>query len=136
MSEVSKPAKGDEVVRVRAPFAIRKRGGRKLVLVPGGAATVPKRVRVDNAIIKALARAFRWRKLLESGSYATIEELAAADGINSSFVSRLLRLTLLAPETVEAILDGRHPTEVTLAQLMKPFPVSWNRQLPPRPRSE
>jgi hypothetical protein len=91
---------------------------------------------VDNAMVKALARAFRWRRLLESGAYGTIEELAAAEKINSSYVSRLLRLTLLAPETVEAILDGRHPTEVTLAQLMKPFPVSWNQQLPPRPRSE
>jgi hypothetical protein len=65
-------------------------------------------------MIKALARAFRWRKLLETGVYATIEELAAAEKINPSYVSRILRMTLLAPDIVEAILDGRHPTELTL----------------------
>jgi hypothetical protein len=86
-------------------------------------------------MVKALARAFRWRKLLESGVYGTIEELAAAEKIDASYVSRILRPTLLAPETVEAILDGRHPTEVTLTQLMKPFPVSWNQWLPSRSRS-
>ena len=98
-----------DVVRVRVPFAIRKRGGRKLVLVPGGTDAGPDRPRVDNAMIKALARAFRWRKLLETGVYGTIEELAAAEKINSSYVSRVLRLTLLAPEIVEAILEGDSP---------------------------
>ena len=57
-------------------------------------------------MFKALARGFRWRKLLETGAYGTIEEIAAAEKINSSYVSRLLRVTLLAPTTVEAILDG------------------------------
>ena len=118
----------DEVVRVQVPFAIRKRGGRKLVLVPGGNDAVPDRPRVDNAMIKALARAFRWRKLLETGVYGTIEELAAAEKINSSYVSRVLRLTLLAPEIVEAILNGRQPVEITLTRLIEPFPVVWHEQ--------
>jgi hypothetical protein len=86
-------------------------------------------------MVKALARAFRWRKLLETGAYGTIEELAGTERINPPYVSRILRLTLLAPGTIEAILDGRQPTEVTLAQLMKPFPVGWNQQLSPRRRS-
>ena len=122
------PPRFDDLVRVQVPFAIRKRGGRKLVLVPGGTDAVPDRPRVDNAMIKALARAFRWRKLLETGVYGTIEELAAAEKINSSYVSRILRLTLLAPEIVEAILDGRQPVEMTLAALMEPFPVVWQEQ--------
>ena len=89
----------------RFPFAIRKRGGRKLILVPGAGrnGSAPDRPRVDNAMIQAPARAFRWRKLLETGVYGTIEELAAAERINSPFVGRILRLTLLAPEIVEAI---------------------------------
>ena len=119
------------IVRVQVPFAIRKRGGRKLVLVPGGNDAVPDRPRVDNAMVKALARAFRWRKLLETGVYGTIEELAAAEKINSSYVSRVLRLTLLAPDIVEAILDGRQPTDMTLARLMEPFPITWNDQRSP-----
>jgi hypothetical protein len=118
----------DEVVRVLVPFAIRKRGGRKLVVVPAGAAPAPDRPRVDNAMVKALARAFRWRRLLETGVYGTIEELAAAEKINASYVSRVLRLTLLAPATVEAIVDGQHPPHLMLATLMRPFSVNWPHQ--------
>jgi hypothetical protein len=79
-------------------------------------------------MIKALGRAFRWRKLLETGVYVTVEEIAAAEKINTSYVSRILRLTLLAPEIVEAILDGRQPADMTLASLMRPFPVVWREQ--------
>ena len=69
-------------------------------------------------MVKALARAFRWRKLLETGIFGTIEELAAAEKINASYVSRILRMTLLAPDIVEAILDGRHTCDMSLAKLM------------------
>ena len=105
MSKSASPQR-DEVVKVRVPFSIRKRGGRKLVVVPAGAEALPERPRVDNAMVKALARAFRWRKLLESGVYGTIEELAAAEKINSSYVSRVLRMTLLAPAIVERYSTG------------------------------
>jgi hypothetical protein len=69
----------------------------------------------DNAMVKAIARAFRWRGLLEKGAHATIAEIAAAEKINESYVGRILRLTLLAPDIIEAILDGRQPTAMTLA---------------------
>ena len=75
------------------------------------------RPRVDNAMVKALARAFRWRKMLE-GTHATLEDLARAKGVNATYVSRVLRLTLLAPEIVEAILDGRRPAELQLDELL------------------
>jgi hypothetical protein len=84
--------------------------------------------RQDITLIKAVARAFRWRRMLVSGRFATINELAAAEKINSSYVSRLLRLTLLAPGIVEAILDGRRPEGMTLPGLMEPFPVEWHHQ--------
>ncbi len=77
----------------------------------------------------ALARAFRWRRLLEDGVYATIEELAAAERINSSYVSRVLRLTLLAPDIVQAILDGRQVPALAMARLTRPFPVLWEEQV-------
>ena len=76
-----------------------------------------------------MARAFRWRRILKAGRYNKIDELAAAEKINSSYVSRLLRLTLLAPEMVEAILDGRQPKGVTLPGLLEPFPVEWIKQM-------
>ena len=119
-----------QTVTVEVPFTIRKRGGRKQVITPDGAsAWVSPRTRIDNTMIKAIARGFRWRKLLETGVYGTIEEIAAAEKINSSYVSRLLRMTLLAPDIVEAILDGRQPTEMTLAGLMAPFAVVWGEQV-------
>lgn len=106
-----------------------KRGGRKLVISPDGASMVSSSSpRVDNTMIKALARAFRWRNLLETGVFATVDEIAVAEKINASYVSRVLRLTLLAPDIVEAILSGRQPPELTLAALMRPFPVEWREQ--------
>ena len=118
-----------QTLTIRVPFAIRKRGGRKLVIAPNGSETDPPvRYRVDNAMVKALARAFRWRKLLDTGVYGSIEEMAAAEKINTTYISRLLRMTLLAPNIVEAILDGRQPAEMTLAVLMRPFPLNWGQQ--------
>ncbi len=118
-----------QTVTIEVPFTIRKRGGRKQVITPDGAsAWVSPRARIDNTMIKAIARGFRWRKLLETGVYGTIEEIATAEKINPSYVSRVLRLTLLAPDIVEAILDGRQPPEMTLAVLMEPFSLDWTEQ--------
>ena len=119
----------DQTVTVTVPFAIRKRGGRTLVITPDGVTSAPApRTRVDNTLLKALARGFRWRKLLETGHFATIEEIAEAESINASYVSRLLRMTLLAPEIVEVILAGRQPEGLTMARAMKPFPAEWKCQ--------
>lgn len=79
-------------------------------------------------LVKALTRAFRWRRMLEASDYGTIKELAAREKINESCVSRVLRPTLLAPEIVEAVLDGRQPEGMTLPGLMGPFPVEWDIQ--------
>jgi hypothetical protein len=79
-------------------------------------------------MVKALARGFRWRRMLETGGLVTIQEIATKEKINEAYVSRVLRLTLLAPEIVEAILDGRQAPETTLPVLMGPFPVEWSEQ--------
>jgi hypothetical protein len=83
---------------------------------------------IDNAVVKAIARAFRWREMLESGQYQTIREIASAEKINESYVGRVLRLTLLAPEIVEAILGGRQPADLQLEDLLRRFPVLWAEQ--------
>ena len=120
-----------QMLTVRVPLAVRKQlGGRKLVLTPGGMAPGGASA-ADTTLVKALARAFRWRRMMETGRFATINELAAAEKINSSYVSRLLRLTLLAPDIVQAILDGRQPEGMTLPALMEPFPVEWLHQRGP-----
>ena len=91
--------------------------------------TAPVIRHVDNAIVKAIVRAFRWRDMLESGQYATIREIAAAaERINKTYVGRVLRLTLLAPDIVEAILNGRQPAGLQLDGLMRRFPVGWQEQ--------
>ena len=119
----------EQTVTVAVPFAIRKRGGRKLVIMPDGVTAAPApRANVDSALLKALARGFRWRKLLETGDFSTIEEIAEAENINPSYVSRVLRMTLLAPEIVEAILAGRQPAGLTMLTAMRVFPVSWGLQ--------
>ena len=63
--------------------------------------------------------------MLESGEFATIAELAEREGIAPSYMTRVLRLTLLAPDIVEAILDGKQGPKVTLAQVLEPFPLDW-----------
>jgi hypothetical protein len=117
-------------VTVRVPISIRKRGGRKLVLAPNGQnlPVVPASRHIDNAMVKAIARAFRWREMLEGGKYSTIREIATAEQINESYVCRVLRLTLLAPDIVETILHGRQPMGLQLAGLMSPFPAAWTEQ--------
>lgn len=87
---------------------------------------------VDTTLVKAVARVFRWQKMLETGQRATVREIAKAEKINPSYVSRVLRLTLLAPATVEAILDGRAHAAPTLAETIKVFPVEWARQISAR----
>jgi hypothetical protein len=122
-------AKDGKSITVRIPFKIRKRGGRKLVLAPDCAAScMPQQARVDNTMVKAIARAFRWRRLLEAGAHASVGEIAAAEKINTSYVSRVLRLTLLAPDLIERILNGRQTETMSLARLAAPFPPTWEEQ--------
>lgn len=120
-----KPAAVPDAITLHVPFRIIKRGGRKEVQLPDGA---PVQHRTDSTLIKALARAFRWKRMLESGEFASISELAEREGIAFTYMARVLRLTLLAPDIVDAILDGRQGPELTLARVLEPFPVEWLNQ--------
>jgi hypothetical protein len=118
-----------QTLTIHVPLTLRRRGGRKQIVSPvGNAPWAPWRPHIDSTMVKALARAFRWRRMLETGAIGTVREIAAKEKINSSYVSRVLRLTLLAPEIVEAILDGRQPAVVTLPALMGVLPVEWGEQ--------
>ena len=116
------------MLTVHIPLTVRRRGGRKVVIAPDGTeAPVIAAARIDTTLLKALARAFRWRRMLETGVVSTVGEIAVREKINKSYVSRVLRLTLLAPVIVEAILDGRQAEGMTLRGLMKGFPTRWER---------
>ena len=116
-------------ITVRVPLAIRRRPGRKTVVTPvrdGGEAAFS--TRADPALVKALARAFRYQRLLDEGRYASISEMAAAEKIERGYLGTLLRLTLLAPDIVEAILGERQPVGIGLPWLLAPFPAGWAEQ--------
>jgi hypothetical protein len=116
-------------ITVRVPLAIRHRPGRTTLVTPADIPTahcIP--TRADPAMVKALARAHRWQRLLDEGRYASISELAASEKLDRGYVGTILRLTLLAPDVIEAILDGRKPEGLGLPAPLEPFPIEWERQ--------
>lgn len=115
-------------ITVRVPLAIRHRPGRKTVVTPMADGVAPVTTRADPALVKALARAFRYQRMLDLGHYASITEIAAAERIERGYLGSLMRLTLLAPDLVEAILDGRQPEGLNLPSLLVPFPLEWTAQ--------
>lgn len=114
-----------ETVTIHVPFRLVKRGGRKEMQLPESAAQARK---PDNTLVKALARAFRWKRMLDSGEFATIADLAEREGIAAPYLTRTMRLAQLAPGLVEVILDGRQPRNLTLEALRRPLPEAWDEQ--------
>jgi hypothetical protein len=129
MTVTKKMDRDGSAVTVRIPLAIKNRGCRKVVVSPDGQRTwAPIRPRVDNTLLRGVVQAFHWRSQLEAGRFVTVSELAAAEGLNGSYVSHVLRLTLLAPDLVESLLDGRQPPTMQLQPLMRWLPVGWDDQ--------
>ena len=126
-SKTTVSAAGDAIT-IHIPMTFRKRGGRKMIVTPDGASWAP-RLQVDNAMVKALSRAFRWQLMLDEDVCGTVAELAQREKVTKSFMSRVLRLTLLAPDIVQAILDGKQPEEMRLVDLLEGFPVEWDGQM-------
>jgi len=122
---MSRASQVPETVTLHVPFRLVRRGGRKEMQLPKGHAAPHK---PDSALIKALARAFRWKRMLDTGQFATIAELAGHERVAAPFLTRTMRLALLAPEIVEAILDGQQPRDLTLEQMRKPLPLDWTVQ--------
>ena len=115
-----------ETVTIHVPFRLVKRGGRKEMQLPEGAAQTRK---PDNTLVKALARAFRWKRMLDSGEFATIADLAEREGIAAPYLTRTMRLAQLAPDLIEIILDGRQPRDLTLEALRGQIPEEWSKQV-------
>ena len=124
-AEISKDGR-TAVVSISVSFL--QRGGRKQILSPPGAAPWSPAPRVDSALVKAVVRAHRWRHMLESGEYSSSAELAKAEKVNDSYLSRILRLTLIAPDITEAILAGRQASTLQLDDLLKPLRAAWEQQ--------
>lgn len=114
-----------DTVTLHLPFRIVRRGGRKEMQLPEGAA---QSRRIDNTLVKALARAFRWKRMLETGEFATIADPAEREGIAAPYLTRTMRLTQLAPDLVESILDGSQPSGLQLEALRSSLPMAWSEQ--------
>jgi hypothetical protein len=121
-------SKDGRTATISIPVIFCQRGGRKQILTPLGTASWSPAPRVDTALVKAVVRAHRWRQMLESGEYSSSAELARAEKVNDSYLSRILRLTLIAPNIIEAILAGRQPRTLQLDDLLKPLPAAWAGQ--------
>jgi predicted nucleic acid-binding Zn ribbon protein len=121
-------SKDGRTATVSVPVTFLQRGGRKQILTPPGAAPWSLAPRVDTALVKAVVRAHHWRQMLEGGEYSSSAELAKVEKVNDSYLSRVLRLTLLAPDIIESILTGRQPSTLQLDDLLKPLPAAWERQ--------
>ena len=117
-----------ETLTIRIPIRLQRRGGRKLIIAPEGSAAPTPKPRRDETLVKALVRAHRWRRKIESGRAKSITDLAEHEGVTDAYVCRLLPLTCLAPEIVEAILDGRQPKGLRLAEMLGNGPVAWEEQ--------
>jgi hypothetical protein len=120
---------GPTAVTVRVPFKLARRGGRKVVSAFPGQERFSPKPHVDDALLYAVVRAFYWKRQLDDGVIATVTELAAAEKLNTSFVAHQLRLTLLSPGLVEAILCGRQPQATQLQPLVRNFSENWQAQL-------
>jgi hypothetical protein len=112
-----------DTLTIRIPMRLQRRGGRKLIMAPEGAAMPTPKPRPDETLIKALVRAHRWRRRIESGQAKSITDLAEHEGVTVAYVCRLLPLTCLAPDVVEAILDGRQPKGLRLAEVLGNGPL-------------
>jgi hypothetical protein len=119
-----------ETFTVHVPMAFRRRGGRKLIVASDGSAmsAIAPRFNIDDVLVKALARAFRWQRLLDGGIYSTIKEIATKEKVDPTYIGDVLRLTLLAPDIIEMILDGRQPPGLQFEQFRKSFPLEWQLQ--------
>jgi hypothetical protein len=121
-------SKDGSTATVSIPVTFRQRGGRMQILTPRGAIPWSPAPRVDTALLKAIVRAHRWRQMLESGEYGSSADLARAEKVNASYLGRILRLTLIAPGIIEAILAGQQPSTLQLDDLLKPLPAAWAQQ--------
>lgn len=126
MRPATAPA-GDGVT-VRIPMRFERRGCRKLVVTPDGSAPPPTNPDRDEILIRAIVKAHRWRRRIESGKAKSITDLAEQEGVTDAYVCRVLPLTCLAPDIAEAILDGQQPEDIRLSALIGNIPNSWEEQ--------
>jgi hypothetical protein len=117
-----------DTLTIRIPMRLQRRGGRKLIVTPEGVAPATPKPRRDETLVRALVRAHRWRRRIESGKAKSITDLGEQEGVTVAYVCRLLPLTCLAPDIIETLLDGRQPKGLRLAEVLGNGPTAWKEQ--------
>lgn len=121
----------ENTVRFTIPMQFKRRSSRKMIVGPDGKtikAMASNASKADQTFVNALAKAFRWQTMLEDGTYASPKELAQREGMDITHLYRVMRLTLLAPDIIEAVLKGKQPRTLTLQNVIRGFPISWAQQ--------
>jgi hypothetical protein len=128
MRDVQTRLEGSTLI-VRIPMRFQRRSGRKRIIAPDGSEIAPtSNPQPDGTLIKALERAWRWQRQLDQGVYASASEIGDAENISKSYVSRIVRLALLAPDIVASILAGQTDQTLMRGHLELPLPASWEEQ--------
>lgn len=122
-------AEGQKII-VHVPVMFRKWGAKKVMIGPQGQdlRTLEQHTRKDDKLLKALGRAYRWQKQIALGKYQTAEDIETAEQINRSYVQRVMRMMMLSPHIIEAILDGQQPEGFALRDIDKKFSPIWDEQ--------
>jgi hypothetical protein len=129
MSQSTETSLEGSTLVVRIPMRFQRRSGRKRIIAPDGSELAPaSKPQPDGTLVKALARAWRWQRMLDEGVYASVSDIGDAENISKSYVSRILRLALLAPDIVDAIVTGSKDQGRVLEQLERPLSASWEQQ--------
>ena len=122
--------KENQKIIVHVPINLRKWGGKKVIVGPVGQdlRSLALHIRKDDKLLKALGRAYKWQKLIETGRCKNAKEISEIENINRSYVLRVLRLMRLSPKIIQSVLDGNQPDGFGLSSVEKSFPALWSEQ--------
>ena len=118
----------ESTIRIHVPMRLKRKGGRKLILLPDGQPSAGVTARQDATLINGIAKAWRWQSLYERGKFSCLGAFAEKYRINKSYTARVMRLNMLAPDIRMAIMEGTQPKDLQLADLLHPFPEDWQEQ--------
>ena len=118
----------DGTITVYVPITFKRAGGRNFIMTPTESVQPFELPKEHEPLINALIKTFTWKEMIDKGEASSMKAIALKEKVSESFICRMFRLTLLAPDIIETILDGRQPKTLTLSECMKPFPIEWEAQ--------
>jgi hypothetical protein len=115
-------------ITLSVPFAIKRKSGRRYIVTPDNVPLQYATPKHHEPLVKALIKAFHWKEMLDTGIFHTLTEIAHKEKLNISYVRRVFKMTLLAPDIIAVILDGKQPPYLSVMDFGKEIPLDWNEQ--------